>query len=81
MQSLTNEIINDNTGLTAEEAEARRLAQLRARLNSRELAEEFARLVVARGSLRSGFGRQQGVAAARNDCDGCGEAAFEVGNG
>ena len=35
MQSLTNEKINDNTGLTAEEAEARRLAQLRARLNSR----------------------------------------------
>ena len=29
MQSLTNEKINDNTGLTAEEAEARRLAQLR----------------------------------------------------
>ena len=48
MQSLTNEKINDNTGLTAEEAEARRLAQLRARLNSRELAEEFARMVVAR---------------------------------
>ena len=48
MQSLTNEKINDNTGLTAEEAEARRLAQLRARLNSREPAEEFARMVVAR---------------------------------
>lgn len=48
MQSLTNEKINDNMGLTAEEAEARRLAQLRARLNSRELAEEFARMVVAR---------------------------------
>ena len=40
MQSLTNEKINDNMGLTAEEAEARRLAQLRARLNSRELAVE-----------------------------------------
>ena len=49
MQSLTNEKINDNTGLTAEEAEARRLAQLRARLNSRELAEEFARMVVEIG--------------------------------
>ena len=52
MQSLTNEKINDNTGLTAEEAEARRLAQLRARLNSRELAEEFARMVVAAFMLK-----------------------------